>query len=84
MAGLSMDGHIQCMCNGVHVHVGQVFAHLHVHVVIRLQLCMYMKKSNTQCQKEKVQTLDSCFRLLALVSRVQHNLSLALLGVSSP
>ena len=32
-----------------------------------------------------MQTLDSCCGLLALIiSRVQHNLSLALLGLSSP
>ena len=33
-------------------------------------------------KRKKVQILDSCFGLLALISRVQHNLSLAFLGLS--
>ena len=31
-----------------------------------------------------MQTLDNCFEPLALISQAQHNLSLALLGLSSP
>ena len=34
------------------------------------------EKSSAQCQKKNVQTLDSCFGLLALISRVQHSFSL--------
>ena len=34
-------------------------------------------------KRKKVQTLDSSFWLLALISTMQHNLSLALLGLST-
>ena len=37
---------------------------------------MYMKNQMCSAKRKKVQTLDSCFRLLALISRVQHNLPL--------
>ena len=44
--------------------------------------CTYVCEKNQVCNaKRKMQTLD---RLLALISRVQHNLSLAPLGLSSP
>ena len=54
-----------------------------VHVCLQKHTCIYInirvhEKSSMRAKRKKVQTLDSCFGLLALTSRVQHNLSLAL------
>ena len=48
---------------------------------------MYMyvhEKSNKQCQKKEGANSGQLFQAFALISRVQQNLSLALLGLSSP
>ena len=65
--------HVQCTCMYICTHVPCTHNYIYV--------CTY----NYVCAKrKKVQTLDSCFRLLAPISRVQHDLSLALLGLNSP
>ena len=40
---------------------------------------LYLKNQVSSDKRKKLQNLDSCFGLLTLISRMQHNLSLALL-----
>ena len=69
-------------------HLTPVFRHLSTFTyklhLRRLNLWeMAFESQVCSAKRKKVQTLDNCFRLLALISRVQHNFSLALLGSST-
>ena len=66
----------------MYMYVYRPYTHVHVHVTDVYRTYIIYMNHVCSAKKKKVQTLDSCFRLLALISRVQHDLSLAPQGLS--
>ena len=56
-------------------------AHVHVYCTVYIHDCICTRKIKYTVPKEKCAN-PVCFGLLALITRVQHNFSLALLGLS--